>query len=360
MSARPPIIDADGHVLDREQDVRRYLQPPWDKRPGPLFPIDQPWDTTLFGKLPEVSLPPELTYRHGLSPEEQVDLWHRIMEHQGIEYAVCFPTRAGAVPHIRERDFQIAVARACNDHFAKEYNARSERVRCVGVLPMTYPEAAAEELHRAVTELGLISFEILTTGTSMALGDPIYDPIYAEAERLGVALCIHGTRSWAEEVGAQKLRTFAEVHAYAFPAALQLHFTSVLCQGVPVRFPNLRLAFLEIGVTWLPYYLDRLDEHWEKRGPEEMPHLAKPPSETAREAKLYFSIEAGESQLAATVDYLGEQHFVYASDIPHWDNEFPESLEQLWEHPTLSAAQKQKIMADNARALFGLGTPAAV
>ena len=136
MSARPLIIDADGHILDREQDVRRYLQPPWDQRPGPLFPLDQPWDTTLFGKLPEPSLPPELTYRHGLSPEEQVALWHRIMEHQGIEFAVCFPTRAGAVPHIRERDFQIAVARACNDHFAHEYNARSERVRCVGVLPM--------------------------------------------------------------------------------------------------------------------------------------------------------------------------------------------------------------------------------
>ena len=88
MSARPPIIDADGHILDREQDVRRYLQPPWDRRPGPLFPLDQPWDTSLFGKLPATSLPPELTYRHGLSPEEQVALWHRIMEAEGIECQV--------------------------------------------------------------------------------------------------------------------------------------------------------------------------------------------------------------------------------------------------------------------------------
>jgi predicted TIM-barrel fold metal-dependent hydrolase len=89
-----------------------------------------------------------------------------------------------------------------------------------------------------------------------------------------------------------------------------------------------------------------------------MPHLTRKPSATVRDANLYFSIEAGESQLAATVDYLGDQHFVYASDIPHWDNEFPESLEHLWDHPTLSAATKQKVMYDNAAALFGLNTPA--
>jgi hypothetical protein len=36
---------------------------------------------------------------------------------------------------------------------------------------------------------------------------------------------------------------------------------------------KLRFAFLEIGATWLPYYLDRLDEHWEKRAVIEMPLL---------------------------------------------------------------------------------------
>ena len=192
-----------------------------------------------------------------------------------VEAAVCFPTSSGGVARLQELPFQIAVARACNTHFAQEYNALSKRVSCVGVLPMRSPQAAAQELRRAVTELGLKGFEIVPTGLPLALGDTFYDPLYAEAERLGVVLGIHGTRGMVREMGASGLTTFSEVHSYMFPAGILLQFTSMICQGVPVRFPNLKIAFLEIGATWLPYYLDRLDEHWEKRAEYEMPLLNK-------------------------------------------------------------------------------------
>src|SRR5262249_32296146 len=134
-----------------------------------------------------------------------------------------------------------------------------------------------------------------------------------------------------------------------------LQFTSMICQGVPVRFPKLRLAFLEIGATWLPYYLDRLDEHWEKRAQYEMPLLKGKPSELVKKSEVYFSIESGESQLAHTIEYVGAEHFVYASDIPHWDCEFPENLEQLRNHRALSPEVKKKILSENAKQLFKLG-----
>jgi predicted TIM-barrel fold metal-dependent hydrolase len=225
----------------------------------------------------------------------------------------------------------------------------------VGVLPLRYPEEAAKELRRAATELGIVSFEVPSNGPTVGLGDTCHDPIYAEAERLGVSLCVHGTRAFVHDAATSQLSTFAEVHAYGFPATVLMHFTSMVCQGVPLRFPNLRLAFLEIGATWLPYYLDRLDEHWEKRGELEMPLLEKKPSDLVRESRIVFSIEAAETLLPQTIDYLGDDHFVYASDIPHWDNEFPGNLEQLWAHPSLSRETKEKILYANASALFGLG-----
>ena len=104
---------------------------------------------------------------------------------------------------------------------------------------------------------------------------------------------IHGSRSNSHEIGASGLATFAEVHAYAFPVGLLLQFTSVVCQGLPVRFPKLKLAFLEIGATWVPYYLDRLDEHWEKRAKHEMPLLKKKPSELVREVEDLFQLGSG-------------------------------------------------------------------
>jgi predicted TIM-barrel fold metal-dependent hydrolase len=57
---------------------------------------------------------------------------------------------------------------------------------------------------------------------------------------------------------------------------------------------------------------------------------------------------------------MGDEHFVYASDIPHWDNEFPHNLEEPWARPDLPRETKEKILYANARALFGLGVPAGV
>ena len=96
---------------------------------------------------------------------------------------------------------------------------------------MRSPQAAAEELERAVKELGIIGFEILPPGLPVALGDSFYDPLYAAAEKCGAVLGIHGTRSWSREFGAEGLNTFAEVHAYAFTAGILLQFTSMISPG---------------------------------------------------------------------------------------------------------------------------------
>jgi predicted TIM-barrel fold metal-dependent hydrolase len=350
----PRVIDADGHLLERQSDIRQYLAEPWKGRQTSFTPSDQPWDSDLYGTLGSRWYP-----RRG-SPEEQVATWLKVMDEHNIETAVLFPTGAGNIAKLREIDFQIALARAANDHFAKEYNARSERIKAVGTLPMGDPRAAAEELRRAVTELGLISFEILSMGLPFGLGDPIYTPIWEAAHELGVPLCVHGNRQSSAEVGADRFRTFGEVHCYTFPAGLMLHFTSIMWNAIPLRYPGLKIAFLEIGATWLPYYLDRLDEHWEKRAKVEAPHLTERPSDVFRQSPIYVSLEAAESQLPATVAYVGDEHFVYASDIPHWDNEFPHNLEELWARPDLPRETKEKILYDNARALFGLGVPAGV
>jgi uncharacterized protein len=108
-------------------------------------------------------------------------------------------------------------------------------------------------------------------------------------------LGIHGTRSWSRELGAERLKTFAGSSHYTVAAAILLRFTSMICQGVPTRFPKLRFAFLETGATWLPYYLDGLDEHWRTRGSRDA-FAQRKPSELVRNCQVYFSIEPGDSQ----------------------------------------------------------------
>jgi predicted TIM-barrel fold metal-dependent hydrolase len=58
--------------------------------------------------------------------------------------------------------------------------------------------------------------------------------------------------------------------------------------------------------------------------------------------------------LPHAIDYVGADHFLYASDIPHWDCEFPENLEHLRNHAALSQEVKEKILYKNAKRLFNL------
>ena len=51
MDQRPLVIDADGHILERQEDVRKYLKPPWKQRTTSLWPSGQPSDPELFGRL---------------------------------------------------------------------------------------------------------------------------------------------------------------------------------------------------------------------------------------------------------------------------------------------------------------------
>jgi uncharacterized protein len=340
-------IDADGHILERQSDIRRFLDAPWRDRRTDLWPGDQPWDSSLNDKLGH-----PYDYVSGLTPQQQVDLWHRAMDEHEIEKAVLFPTGSGSVTKLQERDFANAVARACNSHFAADYVR--PRLFPVGVLPMRDPQAAARELERASRELGLKGFEILTSGLHTALGDSFYDPIYEAACRHDVALCIHGTRSWGHEVGGAALRTFGEMHCYAFTAGMLLQFTSIMLNGLTKRHPGLKLAFLEIGATWLPYYLDRLDEHWLKRGSVDSPMLDEKPSDLFRRSNIIVSLEADESLIAETIAFAGAEHIVFASDIPHWDCEFPDNLRELRANNAIPPAAKQKILRDNAKAFFGI------
>jgi predicted TIM-barrel fold metal-dependent hydrolase len=341
-----PVIDADGHVFEKQPEIRRYLEPPYDQRTGGLLPGGLPWDVDLFASLASRPM------RKG-NAKRQTEIWLRLMDKESVETAVLFPTGTAGVVRIPEPGYAPAVARATNNHLANDYGSRSPRLRPVGVLPPQEPQAAVEEMRRAVTDLGLLSFELPATGLPMPLGDRFYDPIYVEAERLGVPLCIHGSRD-PETVGGQGLKTFSEIDCYAFVASGLLQFTSVPINAVPLCFPKLKLAFLEFGATWPPFYLDRMDEPWELRGSAETPWLTMRPSKAFSDCPIYVSIEAKETLLAPCLDLLGDDKFLFASDFPHWDAEFPKNLRRLRREKVLAEETKAKLLHDNAKTLFGL------
>ena len=181
---------------------------------------DQPWDANLFDSF-------EMAVRwEDLSPKQQYRRVACGYGSRGHGVRDLFPTGSGNVSKLQELDFALAIARASNTQFAKEFNAHSNRVSCVGVLPLRDPKAAVEEMRRAVNELGLKGFEILPMGLPLALGSTFYDPVYAEAEKLGAVIGIHGSRSNSHELGADKLSTL--------PRSIRMHLPWGCCCSLPM------------------------------------------------------------------------------------------------------------------------------
>ena len=334
-------IDADGHVRDNLDKYQQYLKSPYNQRlmsgVGSLDTFDRPMLGTLGG-----------------ARDLDAKGWLETMDLGGLESTVLYPTQGLGVGFIQEPDFAVEFCRAYNNFLSEEYCKVNDRLMGVALLPLQAPEEAATELGRCVNEMGFVGGMLAADGPFL-LGKAEFRPVYAEAERLGTMVGIHGSGSLRGRGADEYLfDSLIQAHTLSHPGAQMRQMTSMIFGGVPESFPNLKIAYLEAGCTWVPYWMDRMDEEYEIRGPTEATHLTKKPSEYILEGRIWVSCEPEERLLPETLRILGDHMMVYASDFPHWDGTFPESLTELQGREDLTAVQKQKILNDNTKALYGL------
>ena len=115
------------------------------------------------------------------------------------------------------------------------------------------------------------------------LDDPSFDVVWATAQRLDVAVCTHGGGQAPGQTpfAIERFDTRLGIHAITHPVGAMQAVYNFTVGGILHRFPELRVGFMEAGVGWLPFWLERLDEHWE-RMPEQAPQIDRPPSEYFR------------------------------------------------------------------------------
>ena len=102
--------------------------------------------------------------------------------------------------------------------------------------------------------------------------------------------------------------------------------TNWLCNGMPERFPKLRTVWIESGLAWIPFLMQRLDNEWMMRS-SEVPLLKRKPSDYMRE--MFYSTQPMEmvnnrEALELTFKMINaESQLLYSSDYPHWDMDLP-------------------------------------
>jgi predicted TIM-barrel fold metal-dependent hydrolase len=118
-------------------------------------------------------------------------------------------------------------------------------------------------------------------------------------------------------------------------------------------FPDLRVAFLEAGCGWVPFWMEHMDEEWEKRK-FDAPSLTAKPSESMKCSRVYVSCEPEEQTIPYVAQWIGENNILYASDYPHWDCNFLESVSTLINRSDVSDVLKRKIFFDNPQRYYAL------
>ena len=358
------IIDADGHVLERDLPWEDLLPASYRSRAPRVVKDNRGVDFVMVeGKLcPKpvgkgcgfVGAPRDRTRTETTG---MVDPVQRLkdMDLEQIDTAVLFGTVPFlSLPFFEDKDLAGAIAQVYNDWLSEYCHVNPDRLRGVALVPIQDPAAAITELRRCVDELGFIAVAAPTHSSSgRNLDDPTLYPFFAEAERLNVPVCIHVGAGDGTAAGIERFDHPFYTHAMTHPFEQMIAVLCLVVGGILERFPGLKVAFLEAGVGWVPYWMERLDEHYEYLKPT-VPWLTKKPSEYMRSSQVYYAFEPDEEILPFVANYVGPERLIFASDYNHSDSKFPETVSTVTERTDIQPTTMAKIMGENAAQLYGL------
>ena len=297
-----PIIDADGHCVEFLPALLPYF-----RKEGVEDEAE-----TLFQRI----LDPGTGFWSALSPAERADrratrppwwavparntrdfatasmpaLLYDRMPELGLDFGVVYPSLGLVLPDIPDESLRRKSCRAVNRFHADIFAGLEERLTPAAVIPMGSPAEAIEALEHAVSELGfkavmIASFARRPVAATATLGETVhhqaswvdsfaidspydYDPFWARCIRLGVSPAAHsGAFGWD---GRRSISNYMYNHMGHFAAAGEALCKALFLGGVTRRFPELRVAFLEGGVSWGARLLTDLVGHWQKRNPRDL------------------------------------------------------------------------------------------
>jgi predicted TIM-barrel fold metal-dependent hydrolase len=367
------IMDADGHVMEPAGMWRRYIAPAFrEKAPrivrGPdgrtrIVVADQacPRDEGPNSISPAMREAFAVRIREFLEqharadygPETQIEA----MDDGGVDVAFLYPTQGLYTASIDDLDpaLAIAICRAYNEWIVDFCAKAPDRLKPVAMLVGLHDPALAVAEAERVAAAGFKAIFVRPNPVhGRRLDDPAYEPLWDLCERRELGVGVHeGQGALLPAAGADRFATFFQSHAASHPMEQMLAMLALISGGVLERHPRLRVAFLESGCGWLPYWLWRMDEHWEQcDGVAGEPRLAMKPSEYFRR-QCWISCEPDEPYVAQVLDFIGEGRLLFASDYPHPDHKWPETVESMLAMP-ITDAVKRKVLWDNPAAFYGV------
>ena len=359
------IVDSDTHINEQMDALARFLEEPYRSR-SPVKITDTFGLTRLVfeGRLyPETRLKQAHTkqiegLRMGGIQAGAADPKARLgdLDLEGIDVQLIYGSFGLALSALEDKDLAAAMSRACNNYYADFSSVEPQRLRCMATLPLQDIPASLEEMRRAIKQLGLTGITMPPNVNGKNLDHPDFYPIYEEAQKLNIPISFHwGNGAYLTAAGTERFNTHFMTHAVGHTFEQMIAVACIICGGIAELFPKLRFAFLEAGCGWLPYWIERLHEHYERRTAE-VPLMKKDPYEYIKDGNCFFATEPDEKMLPAVINVMGDDQILFGSDYPHTDSKFPNSVKWVRERTDISEQSKEKILTQNGARFVGLDT----
>ena len=283
-----------------------------------------------------------------------VQLGHRWMDAMSVDYSCLFPTGMLSIGLHPQIEMEVDLCWAYNRWLTeKVMPAADNRFFSMLCLPFSDPQAALRQVETFGDRKHVGGFMVTTVRNHMAVYDNAYMKLYRAMEERGLVLSFHSGPNWGGEPIYRSCNRFLSAHALGFTWYNVLHCTNWVINGMGERFPKLPVIWIESGLAWVPFLMQRLDHEFMLR-PSEAPLLKKKPSDYMRD--MFYSSQPMEIQdhdaLECTFRMMNaETQLLYSSDYPHWDFDLPSTI---WDLPFLSEKAKHNIVGGTAARLFKL------
>lgn len=303
---------------------------------------------SVSGRIPHSNLAPGEP-RDDLSVHGDVVPLRRAMDSFGIDRMVMFPNallQVGTHPNVK---VEVNLAFAYAKFMTEVVLPGDPRLKTMALLPFSDPDACVRMIDMYGDHPSVIGFTI-TSVRHNPVHDNKYMRVYRMLEERGLPLSFHAGYNWQDGY-LRQLDKFLTMHAISFVLCNMVHMTNWVMHGLSERFPKLNVVWIESGLAYVPFLMQRLDNEYLMRQ-SEAPLLKRLPSEYIKE--MFHCCQPMERTnlklLEATFEAINaESQLLFASDWPHWDFDSPSIITDL---PFVSEQGKRNILGENARRIY--------
>lgn len=277
------------------------------------------------------------------SPKDDLETRFAAMDRAGVDLEIL--SVSGVAPYFLEERKAVAGARLVNDTYAELARAHPQRFRAYAALPMPHVEASIEEIGRAMDTLGAVGATVSTSVFGKSLGDPQFDPIWAELDRRHAVLFIHpaGTACHSPDIQQADMQWVLGAPVEDALCTLQL-----IRAGIPARFPNMKTIIPHLGGV-LPFIIHRLHE----LAPRFVEGAGELNVRDAVRSFWYDTVNGHPPALKLACDVFGVERVVFGTDYPFWRGDAHQLAATYVLEAGLPERDLEAIFSGNALGLFG-------